>query len=123
MRFYHRTTEKAMKNILKIGFRDATRQYMTLNKHTGVWISNVPWEIDGEAECLLGIDLSIDIIKEYEWIEEEKPYREFLVPAKLLNHGKLFIIEETGIRRKRKGEKRRFWTRKISHRVLNDCWK
>ncbi len=85
MRLYHRTN--AAEPILSHGFRDGTGSDLTLGQHTGVWVSDVP--LDGQegavGEALLAVEVDEVLITQYEWIEEEKPYREWLVPAALLN--------------------------------------
>ena len=34
---------------------------------------------------LLCLDIPDDVLEPYEWIEEGKPYREFLTPAEIVN--------------------------------------
>jgi hypothetical protein len=50
-----------------------------------VWFSDVPLDENEGADddTLLLLKIPKSIIAEYEWIEEGKPYREFLVPASL----------------------------------------
>jgi hypothetical protein len=95
---YHRTTEKIAKKIIAKGFRDSTDYYMTQRLHTGVWVSNVPLDEDEGASgnALLRIELAMEEreIGSFEWIEDGKPYREWLMPAALLNEfGKIEIAE------------------------------
>jgi len=60
---------------------------MTTHEHTGVWLSNVPLDVNEGArgDTLLQVELPVETINDYEWIEEGKPYREWLVPARLIN--------------------------------------
>ena len=37
------------------------------------------------GEALLQIDIAEDLLAEFEWVEEGKPLREWLVPAAVLN--------------------------------------
>ncbi len=87
MILYHRTTDDAAEQILREGFRDATGFYGTDQQFSGVWLSNVP--LDGnegaKGDTLLQVYLSEQVIADYEWIEDGKPYREWLVPAQLAN--------------------------------------
>lgn len=89
MRLYHRTTAAAAAQILRGGFRDSTGTYMTDQEFSGVWVSEVPLDInDGPpGDTLLEIDLPIEqtLIDEYEWPEDGKTRREWLVPSALLN--------------------------------------
>ena len=72
---------------LALGFRDGRGTYLTSNEYTGVWLSNVPLDCNEGAagDELLSLEIPDEVITKYEWIEEEKPYREFLVPAVVLN--------------------------------------
>ena len=89
MKLYHRTTASDAEAILKHGFKDSTGTYLTMNEHTGVWLSNVPFDENEGAwgDVLLEVELRMPESKicEYEWVEEFKPYREFLMPAVLIN--------------------------------------
>lgn len=84
--FYHRTTQKAAAAILADGFRDGRGTYMTDRMFAGVWLSDTPLEDNegacGEALLRITIDANLD---DYEWIEEGRFFREWLVPAALLN--------------------------------------
>jgi hypothetical protein len=85
MELYHRTD--AAKAILAEGFRDATGSYMTTNEYSGVWLSDQPLDANEGAfgRSLLVIDVPEPLIVQYEWIERGKGFREFLVPAELVN--------------------------------------
>lgn len=96
MRFYHRTTNAAAEAILRGGFRDGRGTYLTANSYEGVWISSVP--LDGNegahGDVLLAVDIPIQRVREFEWVEEGKGYREFLVPAAVLNtHARVRVKE------------------------------
>jgi hypothetical protein len=60
---------------------------MATETFRGVWLSNVPLDSNEgtKGEDLLTIEIPDAVLAEYEWIEEGKPYREFLVPAELVN--------------------------------------
>ncbi len=91
MKLHHRTTMEAARSILKKGFIDQTGNYLTEQKLTGVWFSDRPLDsnegIRLDADTLLEITtrLSESALAEYEAVEDEKPYREWLVPAALIN--------------------------------------
>jgi hypothetical protein len=86
---YHRTDRAAAEVILRKGFRDNTNYYMTAHLHTGVWLSNVPLDENegahGDYLLRVSLDISESELARYEWIEEGKGYREFLIPAELVN--------------------------------------
>jgi len=85
MKLYHRTYHA--RKILTQGFRDATDYYLTTSLHTGVWFSDRPLDINegADGDTLLTVDIPESAVADYEWIEDEKPYREFLIPASLAN--------------------------------------
>jgi hypothetical protein len=89
MVLYHRTTAEAAKNILAEGFRDRIGYYLTGEPWSGVWVSNIPLDANegakGDTLLKLISRMSADDIAGYEWIEKGKGYREWLVPAELLN--------------------------------------
>ena len=97
MILYHRTTAASAEEILRDGFRDGTGTYPTMREHTGVWLSNRPLNIaeGAEGDTLLQVELAEDAIADYEWIEEGKPYREWLIPARLINaQGTVRVVNE-----------------------------
>jgi hypothetical protein len=95
---YHRTAEVIARQIIATGFRDGEGYYMTTRLHAGVWVSDQPLDVN-EGACgnaLIRIELAKDEseIGSFEWIEDGKPYREWLIPAALLNEfGKIEIQE------------------------------
>jgi hypothetical protein len=62
---------------------------MTNREWTGVWLSDVPLDANEGAigDVLLRLSLKVPArdLRFWEWQEEGKPYREFLVPAELIN--------------------------------------
>ena len=85
MLLYHRTN--AADDILRRGFRDGEGRYMTDVILRGVWLSAVPLDVNEGAvgAHVLEVELPDALAEEHELVEEEKPYREFLVPADRLN--------------------------------------
>jgi len=101
MILYHRTTRENAEAIKSGGFRDTTGSYFTDREFSGVWLSNVPLDLnDGAAGDVLfeiTLELPDTAIAEYEWVEEGKPYREWLMPAALLNaRAKLSEVDHSG---------------------------
>lgn len=84
---YHRTTPEAATAILKDGFRDAEGNFLTRNVYRGVWLSDRPLDENEGAwgDRLLEVVIEEEAVAQYEWIEEGKQYREWLVPAELVN--------------------------------------
>ena len=85
MKVFHRTTHATA--ILSHGFRDGTGKYLTKHEYTGVWVSDRPLDASEGAhgETLLSLDVPEDVLAEHEWFEEGREFREFLVPASILN--------------------------------------
>lgn len=89
--FFHRTTRAAADAILAGGFRDGSATYLTDQIHKGVWLSNVPLDcndfgaIGGDVLLLVSIALSDAERDAYEWVEEGRSYREWLLAAALVN--------------------------------------
>jgi hypothetical protein len=101
-RYFHRTTRDAADAILTSGFRDGRGSYMFVDGVLeGVWISNVPADANEGAsgDVLLAVDVDADLVAPYAVIEEGKPaevvFREFIVPAQVLNaHAQVVEIDE-----------------------------
>jgi hypothetical protein len=97
MQFFHRTY--AAPAILSEGFRDATGTYLTDREWTGVWVSDRPLDMNEGANgnTLLVLEIPEAIVTPYEWVYEGgNPYREFLVPASLLNaYGPPAVYDES----------------------------
>lgn len=91
---YHATSRSAAEKVLKTGFRDATGHYLTDRLWTGVWLSNIPLDInDGPRSADVVLEVTLNKtesqLADYEWIEEGKNIREWLIPAKIVNQGKV----------------------------------
>lgn len=112
-RYYHRTYHP--RSILTEGFRDGSGTYLTANTYTGVWLSDVVLDCNDGANghAVLAVDLD-DEISKYEWADETlavdpitgEPildadgrqvtgmgYREWLVPATIVNRGTITLHE------------------------------
>ncbi len=104
MELYHRTTQERAEKILSGGFRDGRGRYGVLgavSEYSGVWVSDVPLDVnegaEGDVLFRIHLDLPEDDLAYYEWVEDGKCYREWLVPADVLNgHGRLEVVPEEG---------------------------
>lgn len=97
MLLYHATSRNAAARILTEGFVDQTGQYLTTSPHTGVWLSDIPEFYIQGAEALLEVELQITegAIAKYEWINEPPwGYREFLIPASVVNRGTVRSVSD-----------------------------
>jgi hypothetical protein len=90
VRLYH--TTDAAESILKAGFRDTEGAYLLWETTLcGVFLANVPVDVNegAKGDQLLTVDIpdSIDL-STFEIVEDGKPYREWCVPASILDeHG------------------------------------
>ena len=96
MQLFHKTKRENTESILSEGFRDGEGYYLTDEVWRGVWQSDKPVDPSRDGDdTLFTIDIPEDVILEFEWVEEGKPIREFLVPATLVNsYGPPEITEE-----------------------------
>ena len=95
VRLYHRTDRADL--ILRDGFRDGRAP--SFPRLLGVWLSNRPLDVNEgpKGDELLAVDVDESSINEYEVIEEGKPYREWCVPASLLNaRAVVWVVNENG---------------------------
>jgi hypothetical protein len=69
--------------ILSGGFKNATGTYLSCQEQSGVWVSDVPLDENegADGDQVLVLDIPDAIFSEFEWVEDDKPYREALIPA------------------------------------------
>ena len=76
-----------------------------------VWVSDRPLDNSEGAsgETLLQIEVAEPMIAAYEWVKEGKPYREWLIPAAILNGAGQVKLADSGqgARRNAKGAAKR----------------
>jgi hypothetical protein len=91
MRLFHRTTRAAVDTIVTDGFRDGHGNYLTESQWSGVWLSDTPLDENEGANGDVLLEVTLDIpneeLADWEWVEEGKPYREWLIPAAVVNPG------------------------------------
>ena len=96
MRLFHATSTESAAAIVSEGFKDGEGHFGTNMKHRGVWLSDSPVDVNEGAkadEVVLAVNISKGLVKGFEWIEEGKGFREFLIPAALLNEqGRISIV-------------------------------
>jgi hypothetical protein len=99
MRLYYVTDKAVARKILEEGFRDAIGSYGIDRNWSGVWFSDVPLSVfeaaDGDAILAVDLPFTETDLADYEWLEEGKAYREWLIPAELTNKkGTISIFSE-----------------------------
>jgi hypothetical protein len=85
MRLYHPTLHAA--EILRDGFGEISGTYLTESNHSGVWMFDrqVERQMGGSAEAtMLELEVPEAIALPYETVGK-LPYRQFLMPAGILN--------------------------------------
>ena len=94
MKLYHITTNKNAKLIVKNGFKDGIGSYGVIDSKTGkskiskgVFLSNKVFEQrrKDDNDCVFIINIPSEEIKQYEWVEGLTDYREWCIPAKIVN--------------------------------------
>jgi hypothetical protein len=89
LKLFHRCYAEDAHAILQTGFKDGTGNYMTTHEHSGVWLSNVPLDANegafGDVLLEVQLDAPEEELGQFEWVEEGIGYREFLMPAALVN--------------------------------------
>ena len=92
MILYHRNTPENPRAILADGFRDMPGNWNTY----GVWFSNYPLDANEGAKgrTLLRLTLphSKRELRQYDRIEAGKPYREWQIPAALVNEHRTALV-------------------------------
>jgi hypothetical protein len=86
MILYHVTSSESAAAIKRDGFRDTGG--MTESGHRGVWLSDRPLDAnEGAPYTVIAVDLPLSMadLDQYEWKEEGKGYREWLIPAAIIN--------------------------------------
>ena len=71
--------------IQRDGFRDREDYYLTQSLWKGVWFSDRPNVAEHKEPAVLVLEIPEELVEEYEWIDEEGNWREFLIPAELAN--------------------------------------
>jgi len=95
MVLYHCTP--AADAIIRGGFRDSTGCYMMSVEITGVFFSNWPLDINegAKGDTVLSLEIPEEKILDFEIVEDDKPYREWCIPADLANsYGPPTIVPE-----------------------------
>lgn len=93
---YHRTPGPTARKIMAEGFRSGRGTYMMGTTLRGTFVSNRPVDVNEGASgsALLSIEIDVARIAKYELVEDGKPYREWCVPASILNrYGKVRMLE------------------------------
>ena len=86
MRLYSVSDQAEM--ILEGGFQDGAGFYRGGRLHRGVWLFDRPVEAGKEISDhsrTVVVDIPDDVALRHEWLEEKTGYRQFLLPAAIVN--------------------------------------
>lgn len=88
--FYHRAKPEIAQTILQEGFKNSSGDFLTNKLWTGVWLSSVPAEKRNDEDDAVNLMVKFEatereLLSRWEWTAEGRPYREWLIPAALLN--------------------------------------
>jgi hypothetical protein len=87
--FYHRTTAKEARSVVEEGFKSSGGYFLSNRMWAGVWLSARPLDTDdgakGDTVLMVKLDIPEHKLARWEWTGEGRPYREWLIPAELLN--------------------------------------
>ena len=74
---------------MKDGFNEGVGHYLTDELHEGVWLSDRPLDsnegADGDTLLVIDVEIADAELSDFEWVEEGKRYREWLIPAEIIN--------------------------------------
>lgn len=89
LRFYHRTSKENGRAIVESGFQNSTGYLFGNRAWTGVWLTSMPLDqvAETESDTLLKVKLHVSEreLARWEWTGEKRCFREWLIPAALLN--------------------------------------
>jgi len=116
MRLYHVTDHGSAEMILKQGFQDAEVIHDNRELLIGVWLADrclagendVGPRLGPVADVALWIELPAETVEPHERTDRRKPYREFCVPARVVNDHEIGGLQELSdfdpAERRRRGE-------------------
>ena len=87
--FYHRTSSENARVIVESGFQNSTGYLFGNRAWTGVWLTSRPLDRNGRAETDTLLKVKLDVSERelgcWEWTGESRCFREWLIPAALIN--------------------------------------
>jgi hypothetical protein len=100
VKLYHPTMHST--EILRDGFGETSGTYLNETDYSGVWLFDRPVDKrmgGGDEAILLELEIPESVVEPFEWVIGV-PYREFLVPARLVNrYGRPVIVQVTEVER------------------------
>ena len=94
--FYHRTTAEKARSIIESGFRNSSGYFLSNRTWTGVWLSSIPVDsergADGDALLMVKLEIDEQELARWEWAAEGRTYREWLIPANIINRCATFEL-------------------------------
>ncbi|HVL89480.1 MAG TPA: Type 1 glutamine amidotransferase-like domain-containing protein [Actinomycetota bacterium] len=89
---YHRTFEAA--RIMRDGFTDTVEERPGGGTARGVWLSDRPLDDEDEirGDSVLAVEIPYEVAAEFEWTDGGDRYREFCIPAAIVNRSAPFVL-------------------------------
>lgn len=86
---FHRTTTENTRSIIEGGFMNSAGYYGNNRTWTGVWLSTRPLanadDAEGDTLLVVKLEISEQQLSRWEWTAEGRSYRQWLIPAHLIN--------------------------------------
>lgn len=85
---YHCTTAEKARSIAASGFNNSEEYFLNNRLWSGVWLSSRPLDHNeggGDTVVIVKLDLPVCDLARWEWTAEGRSYREWLVPAQIIN--------------------------------------
>lgn len=97
--FYHRADAENARTILDKGFANTSGHFLNNRIWTGVWLTSMPVDSSNaggdEALLMVKLETAEQALSRWEWTAEGKSYREWLMPAALVNKcAKVELVEQ-----------------------------
>lgn len=87
--FYHRTSAENARAIVESGFQNSIGYLFGNRAWTGVWLTSRPLDRKEGAETDTLLKVKVDVsereLGRWEWTGERRCFREWLIPAALIN--------------------------------------
>jgi hypothetical protein len=102
MRLYHVTDRATADLILEHGFQDSEVIHDDRELQIGVWLADrclageddVGPRLGPLPDTAVSIELPAEAVEPYERPDEDKPYREFCVPARIVNDHEIEAVQD-----------------------------
>ena len=93
--YYYRTSRLTAKEIIRNGFEDRSGTEETGSNIRGTWFTDSPSAVSsGFGDALIAVDLLVEVAESY-FNSDDQDYREYIIPAEVLNSCPRRIVPES----------------------------